>query len=342
LIYTLNPMKDPRWTRFIAGHPQATVFHSVPWLTALHKTYGYDPIVVTTAPPNAAIEQGIVFCRVSSWVTGTRLVSLPFADHCEPLVNDANAGSEISEWLQRERAKRHWKYVELRPLAGSPYLGDGLRPGDSYCFHELDLSPGLDELHHALHKDSIQRKIRRAEREGLSYESGSTPRLLEEFYHLLLITRRRLHALPQPRGWFRNLSAALGADFEIRVARKNGSALASILSLRHRSSVVYKYGASDHALHNLGGMPFLFWKLIGESKAAGAERIDFGRSDLDNPGLITFKNRFGTSKKSLTYLRATSAPEETAWNVRALRPYFYLLPDALCSTAGRVLYRHMG
>jgi hypothetical protein len=105
---------------------------------------------------------------------------------------------------------------------------------------------------------------------------------------------------------------------------------------------VYKYGASDDKLHNLGGMPFLFWKLIEESKAAGAQRIDFGRSDLENPGLITFKNRFGTKKTSLIYFRATDAREHAVWGLNAIRPYFHLLPDALCSTAGRMLYRHMG
>jgi CelD/BcsL family acetyltransferase involved in cellulose biosynthesis len=341
LIYTVNPIQDARWAAFVARHPQATVFHSLQWLTALHQTYGYDPVVVTTAPPEAEIEQGVIFCRVSSWVTGTRLVSLPFADHCEPLVNDAEAGLEISDWLQRERARRRWKYVELRPLASSS-LSDQLRASHAYCFHELDLRPGLDDLYRALHKDSIQRKIRRAQREGLTYESGSTPRLMEEFYRLLLITRRRLHALPQPRAWFGNLRAAMGRDFQIRVARKNGVAIASILSLSHGFSVVYKYGASDDKLHNLGGMPFLFWKLIEESKAAGAQRIDFGRSDLDNPGLITFKNRFGTKKTSLIYFRATDAREHAAWGLNAIRPYFHLLPDALCSTAGRMLYRHMG
>jgi len=48
-------------------------------------------------------------------------------------------------------------------------------------------------------------------------------------------------------------------------------------------------------------MPFLFWRLIEESKASGAERINFGRSDLDNDGLITFKDRVGARRKLLSY-----------------------------------------
>src|SRR5205085_8526706 len=135
------------------------------------------------------------------------------------------------------------------------------------------------------------------------YEVGSSIRMIDDFYRLLLITRRRHHLLPQPRAWFRNLVACLGNDVQIRVARKNGTPIAAILSLRHRSSVVYKYGCSDDRFHRLGGMPFLFWRLIQESKEAGVLKIDLGRSDMDRDGLIVFKERLGAARKLLAYSR---------------------------------------
>ncbi len=88
----------------------------------------------------------------------------------------------------------------------------------------------------------------------------------------------------------------MGRKVQIRLARKNGTPIATMLTLEHRSSVVYKYGCSDEKFHHLDGMPFLFWRLIEETKASGAEKIDFGRSDLDNEGLITFKDRLGTRR----------------------------------------------
>jgi len=45
--------------------------------------------------------------------------------------------------------------------------------------------------------------------------------------------------------------------FDIRVARKDGKAIAAIVTLRHRSAVVYKYGCSDEQYHHLAGMPLL-------------------------------------------------------------------------------------
>src|SRR5262244_2773877 len=85
--YQLDPIQDPRWAHLLEKHPKASVFHSVAWLRALRCTYGYEPVVFTTSPATSELKNGIVFCRVHSWLTGRRLVSLPFSDHCEPLVD---------------------------------------------------------------------------------------------------------------------------------------------------------------------------------------------------------------------------------------------------------------
>jgi lipid II:glycine glycyltransferase (peptidoglycan interpeptide bridge formation enzyme) len=211
--------------------------------------------------------------------------------------------------------------------------------------HTLDLRPTLEQIFLSLHKDSTQRRIRRAEREGLGYETGRSKQLVEEFYSILVMTRKRHQVPPQPRAWFRNLLECMGDKLQIRLARKNGTPIAALLTLRHRSSVVYKYGCSDERFHHLAGMPFLFWKLIEESKASGVQEIDFGRSDLDNHGLITFKDRFGTTRKLITYLRypqAATLKTTSRWGSQTIRQIFSIVPDALLPTVGRVLYRHIG
>ena len=52
----------------------------------------------------------------------------------------------------------------------------------AYIFHELDLRPNLDELFRELHKNCVQRKIRRAEREDLMYEEGTRRHCCAKFY----------------------------------------------------------------------------------------------------------------------------------------------------------------
>jgi hypothetical protein len=90
-------------------------------------------------------------------------------------------------------------------------------------------------------------------------------------------------------------------------------------------------------------MPFLFWRLIEESKAAAAEEIDFGRSDVGNVGLVTFKDRFGTTRKSLTYWQYPQGQKRTIpWGLQPIRHILSVLPDAVLPLAGGILYKHMG
>jgi CelD/BcsL family acetyltransferase involved in cellulose biosynthesis len=343
-INVIDPLSDSRWDDLVARHPRASVFHQRGWLRALDSTYGYKPLVLTSAPEGQPLKDGIVLCNVSSWITGTRLVSLPFSDHCEPLLDDASELPEFMNYLRMHCDRHRWKYVELRPLFDVQGAGYSLPSSGSHWFHELDLTPSLERLFKGLHRNSFQGKIRKAEREGLSYEAGRSEQLLNEFYRLLLITRRRHGLPPQPRKWFKNLVECMGDNIEITLARKAGVPIAAVLSLWHGSCIVYKYSCSDARFHNLGGMPFLIWKLIEEGKAVGAERIDFGRSDLDNHGLIAFKDRLGTTRRLLTYYRYTNGKRSDAtkhWQPQRFWG-FSVLPDAALSTAGRVLYKHVG
>jgi hypothetical protein len=314
------------------------------WLRALHSTYRYQPVVLTTASTGQPLSDGIVFCRVSSWMTGSRLVSLPFADHCEPLLDNPESLPAFSHWLQAECESTGARYVEIRPLTARFDRYAGVPESNSFCFHELDLAPSLEQIRCRTHKDCFQRKVRRAEKERLSYEVGQSDRLLNEFYKLMVITRRRHRLLPQPRSWFRNLLRT-DSSAEIRVVRKNDVPVASIFTLRHGGTAVYKYGCSDARVHNLGGMTLLFWRFIQESKSSGVLSIDLGRSDWDNPGLVAFKDHMGAQKREVSYFRYRNCAQKSqsaamaflgSWN------HIFKLPDHALAWAGRVVYRHLG
>ena len=131
----------------------------------------------------------------------------------------------------------------------------------------------------------------------------------------------------------------------IHMAAKSGIPVAGILTLTFKQSMVYKYGGSDAAHHSMGGMPFLFWRAIEAAKALGAEALDLGRSDLDQPGLIAFKEHLGGVRSELTYYsrparRSAAGPAGPL--ARLARKVVPLLPDAALDLTGRLLYRHLG
>ncbi len=342
--YETDPLQDLRWEALVRRHPHASVFHSTNWLRTLRNVYGYEPVVVTTCPPELPLTNGLVFARIKSRLTGRRLVSLPFSDHCEPLLESPAQLAAILLRTKRGVGQGDWKYMEIRPLRYHPPRNTGMEPLVTYCFHSLDLRPALDDLFRGFHKDCVQRKIHRAEREKLQYEEGNSEVLLQKFYALLVMTRRRQYLPPQPVRWFRGLIASCGDDIKIRVASKDGVPVASILTLSHKQSMVYKYGCSNVAYNNLGGTALLFWNAIQEAKARSFEELELGRSDPANAGLVTFKDRWGASRSDITYWTYphNHAPELHSWQWRAAQRIIPMMPDSVLKAMGGVLYRHIG
>ena len=347
VCYQLDPILDKRWAELVERHPKASVFHTVEWLKALRHTYGYEPVVFTTSPPFEELANGLLFCRINSWLTGRRMVSLPFSDHCEPLFDSNEELNFLMHYLQNTLDAQKWKYLEVRPVdwdLSRIVEGIEFRPSAAYHLHRLNLLPALDEIFQTLDKDSIQRRIHRAERADLVEKCGRSEDLLRDFYALFIMTRGRHRVPPIPLAWFRNLIECLGEALEIRLAYKDGIPLAGILTLHFRDVAYYKYGCSDAQHNKFGATPWLLWRAIEAAKLRGAREFDMGRTQEDGGGLLAFKNRW-VQPKPLVYWRypSTSSIEKTgSRKMKFAQHAFSYMPDRLLTMIGDLLYRHIG
>jgi hypothetical protein len=349
-ISAFDPLKDNRWDRLLLAHPRSSIFHTSGWLRALQMTYDYQPIALSTCGPNDELDNAITLCHVKSWLTGNRLVSLPFSDHCDPMFRNSSDAQPMMAALQKQLREENSRYIELRTTDTCVQSIPGFTEYCSYCFHYLELTPDIDSLFRALHKDSTQRKIKRAEREGLIYVEGHSSDLLDEFYRLMLLTRRRHNLPPQPKQWFVNVIDCLGPACKLRMAFKDKTAVAAILTLRHKDTAVYKYGCSDASANQMGGTQLVLWRSIEESAREGLRYYDFGRSDLANSGLITFKDRWGCKRVNLPYWRYTNGRKasrlepslEDDWKRQLARRVLPYLSDNMLASLGSWMYRHIG
>ena len=78
--------------------------------------------------------------------------------------------------------------------------------------------------------------------------------------------------------------------------------------------------------------------------------FDLGRSERENAGLITFKERFGATSSPLTYVRLLDSaqskgafvPAGADFKERIARKVLPHLPDPALRAAGALLRRHLG
>ncbi len=346
-LYQIDPTKDMRWAALVERHPKASVFHTVGWLQALRRTYGYEPVAFTTSPPTGDLKNGLVFCRVKSWLTGRRLVSLPFSDHCEPLCDSAEELNFLIHYLQSAVERQHWRYLEIRPNCqdfAQANNRNGFSVSSEYFLHRFSLCSDLGELFGRFDKDCVQRRVHRAERAGLVEKCGRSEELLKDFYTLFVATRSRHHLPPIPYTWFRNLFACQGNALEIRLAYSEKIPISAILTLQFRDTVYYKYGCSNTRFNRLGATPWLLWKAIAAAKSNGATRFDLGRTEENNSGLLAFKNHWAQPER-LAYWKFPDAPSldsAEGWKLKVAKRAFSCMPNTLLRITGRLLYRHIG
>ena len=342
----IEPLKDCRWEGFLQRHPRSSIFHTKSWLQVLHRTYGYEPVAFTTTPAGEDLENAVVFCVVKSSLVRPRLVSLPFSDHTDLLLDNQSDLSNLLTLLEQGQAEGKWKSVEFRPLDHGNRFADwaNFQDGTNYVIHRLDLRPCL----HNYSRDftripsnaNTSRCTRRSQVRRRQVRFTAAPVLPVDNDHPPPSSSPAspICLVPQCRG-------LPGEQVKIRVASVGDRAVAAILTLFFKRTLIYKYGCSDAQFHNLGAMPFLMWRAIEDAKRHDLSELDLGRSDIDNAGLITFKNRFGATQSRVTYKKfpeSHAARGRHDWQLKVAKRVFAAMPERMLVMAGKLLYPHIG
>jgi CelD/BcsL family acetyltransferase involved in cellulose biosynthesis len=343
---TVLELTDPRWVSFATGHPDATPFHHPGWAQLVADCYGFRAFAFATSDATGSIRAGLPIVEVRHVRGRPRWVSLPFTDHCQPLASTRQEETRLSAALQGARSAHGVSRVEVRgPLAGAsaaPHFA---------VRHLLALDDGPAGIYERFHRSQVQRNIRRAEREGLTLRQATCPGdLVDTFYRLHQLTRRRQGVPIQPRRFFRLLwDRAIGAGLgSVLIVEASAQPIAAAVFLAWNNTVLYKFGASRASAWPLRPNHLLFWHAIRAACEQGYRWFDFGRTDADQQGLRNFKRSWGTVEEPLIYGALGGEPGRTAaagavrrgMAERMLGPAIRHGPPLLCRAAGELLYRY--
>lgn len=339
----LDPIADGRWSALLGRSPEATAFHHPAWLALLRDQYRYDMRAVCVQDERGELAAGLPVARIRSRLTGSRLVALPFSDACPPLVaEDAPEGAR-ERLLEALAAEQEREGVELEVRDRIPELGGGA--GERFHQHVLDLRPGLDAVTAGFSKSQVKRGAKKARREGVTIERRGDREALDEFFRLHVATRRRQGVPTQPRRFIRRFEDLFGRGLgHVLLARWEERTIAAAVFLAFNGTLIYKYGASDREQLDKRPNNLLFTEAIEWGCANGMRRLDFGRTDLDNEGLRSFKRAFGAEEATLGYTRLPAQEGSSALAAGSARLGFVIrrTPPLFGQMVGSVLYRHVG
>src|SRR5258708_14248509 len=86
---------EPGWLRLVQNGRDATTFHTPAWSNAVSRTYGFPSFVLVMRGQDGGVLAGLPGMKVRDLLGRNRLVSLPYTDHCPPVVHDGVSAADF-------------------------------------------------------------------------------------------------------------------------------------------------------------------------------------------------------------------------------------------------------
>jgi CelD/BcsL family acetyltransferase involved in cellulose biosynthesis len=331
---------DRRWRALVAEAPESTAFHHPAWARVLADAYGYPSMVLGAGDGSGGLAAGAPVSRVRR-LRRPAWVSLPFSDHCPALARDAASrwrlAAGLADWGARVGAP-----VEVR--GGIPTTPEwravaiGVR-------HVLALDRDLDALR-ASFDATLRKRLRQAERRGLTVRLGRSADDVADFYRLHIATRRRQGVPVQPRRFFdavwRHMIAP-GLGVVALAGPPGGRPVAGYVLFVWNGTALGKFQASDPDAWGLRPNHLLYWAVIRWAAESGHRRLDFGRTEKAHDGLQEWKAGWGAEAIPLSYARTSGfGADSAAGEGRLAGAMGHLIrrsPAFVCRGLGALLYR---
>jgi hypothetical protein len=346
----VNPASDGRWDRFVIGHPFGWIPHLSCWQRILEQSFphmkGYYPALVRHR--GGEIKAALPLFEVRSWLTGTKLVSIPWATLCDPLVGCSEEYRLLHQKALGMQKTLGAGHLEVRSLHSLGLLEDGIpAEGPVFKHHYLLLNRDLDELRHTFHRSCIQQRISRAYASNLRVRTGESIEDLDILYAMHQKNRRHKCLPPHPYLFFRNMWEILATEklATLLIAEFRGRPVATLLLFKFKGRMSAEVAQMDEEYRNMSPNILLFWEAIKLGVRENYRIFDFGRTSPEHRSLLEFKSRWGTK---VADMRCFYYPAEKGLGLVGRYSKSYRLLQFVCKNTpefvqpyiGEFCYRH--
>jgi len=350
-VKLVNMLDDARWDPFVESHPHGTIYHHSSWLRVIALTYKHaTPLGFVLEDEKNNIRAAIPCFIVKSKLTGTRIVSLPFTPYCDPLVDNKKDFAKLLDEIIYKLDNISASYYELRVLKCLEIVSRGRLECHNYHKTQIvDLQGGFEKVRKAFRKGSIVSTVNKALKCQVKIREALSEQDLKKFYFIHGITRKQ-HGFPiQPYRLFQNMWEILRplGYFTLLLAELNKTAIGGIVLFKFKDIVSVEHAGSFPKYLSSRPNHLLWWKAIEMACSEGYRYCDFGKTPIDNKGLLDFKRRWGAKMYDLPYfyypkVMGTMSLEQKDFRHRLLRSIGKYTPLPAAKIIGKIAYHHLG
>jgi serine/alanine adding enzyme len=351
-IIEIDPFCDARWDKFVESHPFGWVAHLSGWKRVVEKCFPHvkGHCLALTEGREDIIKAGLPIYEFRSWLTGNRMVSIPFATLGDLLVNKPNEAEKLLDFAKDLSSRLGISSMEIRTLNSFSMVSNQGFLGN--CFfknHFLILDKDPAKLMKNFHYDRVRKKIYKIERGKLKLKLARDENDLKEFFRLYKEDRKRLGLPCQPFLLFKTIWSIFNPSnhVEVLLALLDGKTVGGLLNFKFKERVSAEAIGWNHDYTKDYPSHFLYWEAIKLAYGNGYKIFDFGRTSPKNPNLMDFKGRWGTKLADLPHFyypadkfkNRESLENSTAYKL--LRKMIRVSPDALQDAIGNFCYSHL-
>jgi CelD/BcsL family acetyltransferase involved in cellulose biosynthesis len=349
-VRAIDPCTDRRWDQFVEDHPFGWLTHLSGWKEVMARSFPHVKPHYLALFEEDRIVAGLPLFEVRSWLTGNKLVSIPFATLCDALVSDPQQFRILLEESLVLMKKSHASFVEVRTLSSTDMIQDErLGVHRYYQHHYLHLNGDPENLKKSFHRTCVRQKIQRARICGLKVRVAESDQDLEVFFDLYLMTRRRLGLPTQPYSFFQAIWDVYfpSGMLELLIAEHEERPIAGLINFKFKDRVSAEFAASDAAALHMSPNHLLFWETIRMACRDGFKIFDFGRTNPTNHDLMDFKRRWGSEVIELAHFYYPKEVcekingKENTLKFKLAKTMCIKSPDSMFEPLGKFLYRHI-
>ncbi len=332
------------WDHYIRNREDATPYHLSAWNSAITSAYGHQTFYLI-AENDKTITGALPLCLIKPPIIDGTLFSLPYCDLggiiCDDEISKTNL---IKKALDLAKSLGKTKLsIRERDTSGNI---DTERLAGQKVSMLLDL-PDSSESLFSNFKSKLRSQIRKAEKNGLTFESGREDFHVKQFFNVFSRNMKQLGSPTHSYEWFNQIRNNYALDMIIGLVKKDDIVVGAGILLILNNRVVIPWASTLSAYNRLAPNMLLYWNLLKYACDIGCTQFDFGRSTFDE-GTYRFKRQWGAKPVALNWQTYNSsqmmisAGSKSNNKVRAIAEYIWSrLPLGLANSIGPLTRKYI-
>ncbi len=349
-ILDIDPRNDNRWDELVKSCSNSSIYHSRSWLNVIVNSYGYQPFFLVLEDSNKELIAGFPAVRVSSRLTGKRVVGISFSDYADIITRNGNLIKEFSLMVIQYLEKTKSLPLEISCHDNCKLVSQFQTTRQTWN-HSIQIKDSMDTMKQ-LFSSKARQNINIARKKGLLVEYSNTLSDMNEFYSLYVTMRKRKGLLPQPFNFFKSIHKIYQSKdmLDLIFIINNGKRVAGILIIAEPefATTYALYSGSLTEAKFFRANDILYYHCIKRSIERGMKTLDLGRTSIDNLGLRRFKLKWGAKESVISTYQYPFKGEKQLLlfnrhsHKKIIHYFLSKMPSSVLKTVGGIVYPHLG